>query len=524
MPPVPGSRQLQVPTFLRRRAVGDALNWLVSQTGGRGSDRLTTGQMRAICDSQAVPSACKGTLKHVVSTLDWWISDEDEVDGKDIKDTEKGKHYYRVLRDMLDDGGNLIGFATGIDLFADDILTARQGGCWEVIRDRGGVAQAVLHVDAGTIRFTHDPKRPVYQVSPWGEVSEVWEADRFGQARWHPNPIMGAALLNRTPIQLAYSAIAILSSSDSYNFKIIAEPIPAGLLNLGPGFNREKALQWKASWDASMRGIQPEPIHVIYGTPQYQYQAFRPPPRDMAFDTSFHNYASLVAACFEMNILDIGILTRVATKAAAESQAEATERQGLRHLMKKIKEAIEKYILEEGVYFHWEDISPKDEAVEADIASKETARVVQAVQGNLITEEQGFEILQQMKHIPADMKYDAAEFEKRKQEAQEQFQQKQEAKEGGQQADQRGQGKAAQGQKGKKAPPEKKEVGKVEAEEMFGWSVEKKGKGKGHWEHRGRPGERGGSLPDAATAAQAMIPASNREELDIPESGLPGAK
>jgi len=185
----------------------------------------------------------------------------------------------------------------------------------------------------------------------------------------------------------------------------------------------------------------------------------------MAFDTSFHNYASLVAACFEMNILDIGILTRVATKAAAESQAEATERQGLRHLMKKIKEAIEKYILEEGVFFHWEDISPKDEAVEADIATKETSRVVQAVQGKLITEEQGFEILQQMKHIPADMKYDAAEFEKRKQEAQEQFQQKQEAKANEQRAGQKTQEVPTQDQKGKtKVPPAKKEVGKAVVE------------------------------------------------------------
>jgi hypothetical protein len=149
--------------------------------------------------------------------------------------------------------------------------------------------------------------------------------------------------------------------------------------------------------------------------------------------------------------LDISILTRVATKAAAEMQSEATERQGLRHLMKKIKEAIEKYILEEGIYFHWEDISPKDESVEADIAAKETARIVQAVQGKLITEEQGFEILQQLKHIPADMKYDAAEFEKRKQEAQEQFQRKEGDEEEEKPEDRR-------------PPPEREEAEKAEIE------------------------------------------------------------
>jgi len=422
-----GSKQIEVPTFLRRPGtVPDQLSWLVGQYGGRSGGSLSTVQMRRIADAQAVPQACRATLKHIVSGLDWWISDEPEPDAKDNKDTERGKHYYRVLRDMADSEGNLVGFSTAVDLFADDILTARQGGCWEVIRDKKGVPHQVLHVDAATIRFTHERNQPVYQVAPTGAVSQLWEADRFGQARWHPDPRWGASLYNRTPIQLAYSAIAILASSDTYNFKIITEPIPEGILNLGPGFNHDKAVQWKASWDAAMQGIQPQPLHVVYGTSNFQYQAFRPALKDMAFESTSHWYASLVAACFEMSILDISILTKVATKAAAEMQAEATEKQGLRNLMKKIREAIEKYILEEGVFFHWEDISKKDEDTESQIASRNVEMITGLVQAKMLTEEQGIVILQGWKNLPDDIKYETAEFEKRKEEAMQQFQQKKE--------------------------------------------------------------------------------------------------
>lgn len=447
----PGSVQVQVPSWISRGSrFRNSFDWLVATYGARTSDRLSTVQMRAICDSQAVPQACRATLKHQVSGLSWYLSKDEEGD-EPLKETdEKGKHYYALLRNWMDDEGNMVGLASGVDLLTDDILTARQGGCAEVIRDKTGVAQYVLHVDAATIRFTHERDQPVYQVSPWGDVTEAWEADRFMQVRWHPNPIIGAALLNRTPIQLAYSAIAILAGTDTYNWKLIAEPIPAGVLNLGAGFNREKATQWKSSWDAGMQGINPEPLAIIYGTPNLQYTPFRPPPKDMAFETTDHWYASLVAACFEMSILDISILTKVSTKAAAEEQGEATKRQGLRQLMRKVKEGIENYILEEGIFFQWEDIDPTDEKAEAEIATKNTSRIVQMVQAKMLTEKQGLIVLQQLKHIPDGVKYDAAEFEKRKQEAQEQFEKK--GEEGGEKEEQKKEGeeKEKEKEKGKK--------------------------------------------------------------------------
>ena len=422
-----GSIQVQVPSWIARGSrYSNSLDWLVSQYGGRSSDRLSTVQMRSICDSQAVPQVCKATLKHQVSGLSWYLA-KDEEGNEPLKESDaKGKHYYDLLRGWLDDENHTVGFASGVDLLCDDILVARQGGCCEVIRDKSGVAQYVLHVDAATIRFTHDSDRPVYQVSPWGEVTEAWEADRFMQVRWHPNPKIGSALSNRSPVQLAYSAIAILAGTDTYNWKLIAEPIPAGILNLGPGFNQDRASQWKSSWDASMQGIDPEPLAIIYGTPNLDYKAFRPPPRDMAFETTDHWYASLVAACFEMSILDISILTKVATKAAAEEQAEATKRQGLRQLMRKVKEGIENYLLEEGIFFIWEDIDKTDEKVLAEIAEKETARVVQMVQAKMLTEEQGLIVLQQLKHVPDDIKYDAKAFEERRQQMVEQMKQKKE--------------------------------------------------------------------------------------------------
>jgi len=471
MAQVPGSIQVEIPSWISRGGrFANSFDWLVSQYGGRSSDRLSTVQMRAICDGQAVPQACKATLKHEVSGLNWYISEDEEGDEPLDRDSEKGRHYYGLLDNWMDDEGNVIGFATGVDLLADDILTAREGGCCEVIRDKGGVAQYVLSVDAATIRFTHDNEHPVFQVSPWGEMTEAWEADRFMQARWHPNPTIGAALSSRPPVQLAYSAIAILAGTDTYNWKLIAEPIPAGILNLGPGFNDARARQWKASWDATMQGINPEPLAILYGTPNLDYKAFRPPPRDMAFETTDHWYASLVAACFEMSILDISILTKVATKAAAEEQAEATKRQGLRQLMRKIREAIENNLLEEGLYFIWEDIDPTDERVESEIAGRNADMVVKLVGAKMLTEEQGLDVLKQWQHIPDNVKYDAKAFEERREAMQEQMKPKEE-KGDGEEEEQEGEGE----QEDEEAEEGEKEKGVAKGGEGSGWHAPPKG-------------------------------------------------
>lgn len=405
---VKGSKQLEVPSFLYRQNVQSSFGWLVAQYGSRSPDRLTTIQMRNICDSQIVPQACRNTLKHTVAGLDWHLADAPEG-GKDIRGTVEGDHYYAVLENPLDAAGNTITFPDWVDLGTDDILTAREGGCSEIVRDKKGVPQHILTIDGATVRFTGDSRKPVYQVSPWGEVGEAWEADRFFQARWHPNPRMGAELTNRAPVQLAYTGIAILASSDTYNFKLITEPVPAGALNLGPGFTRDEATAWKASWDRGMVGINPEPLALLYGTQNVQYISFRPPLKDMAFETSFHWYASLVAACFEISILDISILTRVSTRAAAEQQSEATKRQGLRHLMRKWKQAIERHILPEGVFFIWEDIDPTDEKVEAEIAEAIVSRLAAAKGAGFITAEQGFLEMKRLKCLDEELQFEAGE-------------------------------------------------------------------------------------------------------------------
>lgn len=406
--PVRGSRQLTVPALLRRSRAGNSLHWLVSQYGSRTSDILTTNQMRSICDSQIVPQACRATLKHLVSGLDWHLADAPEG-GKDVKGTDEGDHYYGVLRDWCDAGGNTIGFSDGIDKGSDDLLTAREGACCEVVRDGDGVPQVILHVDAATIRFTGDPKQPVYQVAPWGEVSQLWEADRFMQIGWHPSTKMGMELTSRPPVQLAYTGIAILASSDTYNFKLITEPIPAGVLNLGPGFTSTQAIEWKAAWDTAMSGIRPDPLALIYGTQGVEYTPFRPSLKDMAFESSFHWYASLVAACFEISILDISILTRVATKAAAEEQAEATKRQGLKHLMGKWREGIQEDILPEGMFFIWEDIDPTDENIDAERHLKEAQTANTYVQMGAITPQQAFEEGQRMGHLDESLQFEAGQ-------------------------------------------------------------------------------------------------------------------
>ncbi len=175
---------------------------------------------------------------------------------------------------------------------------------------------------------------------------------------------------------------------------------------MGPGFDRDEATKWKASWDRGMVGINPEPLALMYGTMNVQYTPFRPVPKDMAFETSFHWYASLVAACFEISILDISILTRVSTKAAAEQQSEATKHQGLRHIMRKWKQGIERCILPEGMFFIWEDIDPTDEKAMAEVGTADTNMLKSAKEAGFISARQGFDEMQRRKHLDESLEFE----------------------------------------------------------------------------------------------------------------------
>jgi len=260
-------------------------------------------------------------------------------------------------------GGPLVFF----NRVADDIVTALEGGLFEVVRTDQGIPIALYNVDASTIRPSFDPGIPFYQKAPYTAEWIPFGRDELAQILWYPFTEIESPFYSRSPIQLAYMAISILADGDDYNMRLLKEVIPQGILNLGPGFDIKKARAWKDEWDNAKQGGRLGDIGLLWGTEKADFLRLYPPPKDMGFENLEHWYATIIAACFEMSILDLGILTRVSTKAAAESQERISKRQGLRHLIQVLKQAVELYLLPEGYTHNWEDIDPTDEKDDAEI-------------------------------------------------------------------------------------------------------------------------------------------------------------
>lgn len=382
---IKGSKQPTPPATLMR---GGGLTNLFTRYG-----LLTTPQMRALADRQIAPGVCRSTLLHQVTGLEWAITDST---GEDIRSTKEGRFWYSLFDNAASSGGFRMGFHTFLDRFAEDILTAREGGNIEVVRDAGGVPIQLLNIDAQTLKFTGDSDYPFIQKVPWGEESPPLEYTRVLHAAWHPFVEIGQELSNRTPIQMAYTAIAILAASDEYNYNLLTDVVPLGILNLGPGFDEERAKLWKAAWDADMQAANPSRIGLLYGTDKVSWTRLSTLLQDMAFESTSYWYTALVAACFEMSILDISILTRVSTRAAAEAQWAQSRRQGLRKLMQVIKHSFEYYVLPEGLFWTWEDIDITDDATRARINRDRAITLATLVSLAILSPEQA--LMEAQKH------------------------------------------------------------------------------------------------------------------------------
>jgi len=325
---------------------------------------LTTLQMRRL-SREGVPGICKETLSDEALALDWTITNPA---GKSDAQTL----YSTMLLEQANDGE---GFPAFVSRMVDDILTSIEGGYFEIVLNGSGVPLAVYNVDCTTI-FRNVAFPETNSDEPWeqriGESDPVlFSRAQMAHAYWKPVVQWGDTFRNRCPIELAYFYICILAAGDDWNLDLISDPFPAGVLAL-PGVTKEEANAFQASWNNAIQGGQLRDLAVIYGMDlgQAQHVKFTRPPTDMAFEVTNHWYTSLVAAAFEMSILDISILTKVSTKAGADSQERKSTQQGLRKLRRVIQAAIERWILPEGYNFNWTVPKVEDEATLASAAAE----------------------------------------------------------------------------------------------------------------------------------------------------------
>ena len=352
---------------------------------------LTSQQMRKL-GSEGIPGIVKETLiDQAVAGLSWEI-----INPSGERDTQT--EYSTLLMEHANDGEGATPF---IVRFAEDILTTLQGGYFEVVLSSGGdIPVGLYNVDATTIYATDKIDTPWEQ--RFGQHEAIYFArNELAHSYWHPVAIVGAEKRNRTPMELAYYYICILAASDDWNMDLLADPFPAGVLSL-PGATQEEATAFKESWNYAIRGGDLRDLAVIYGQDlgQAQHVKFTRPPTDMAFEITNHWYTSLVAAAFEMSVLDISVLTKVSTKAGAESQERLSAQQGQRKLRKIIADAIERWILPQGYKFKWLVPKPEDEATLASAAERRARAMFYLNQA--FGPERGEEIAHDMGLIPSE--------------------------------------------------------------------------------------------------------------------------
>ncbi len=169
---------------------------------------------------------------------------------------------------------------------------------------------------------------PVAQVNQVGQVMARFYADEVLHTGWNRYAQAALTWYNRHPVQRAWIAINALAAGDDYNYSLLTEVIPQGLLNLGPGFDKTKALEWKQAWDAAKVSGKLEDIGLLWGTDKAEFIRFQEAIKDQPFQTMAYWYLTIVTANFEMSPLDIGFMTQIDTKAAAETSAELSKNKG----------------------------------------------------------------------------------------------------------------------------------------------------------------------------------------------------
>ncbi len=345
---------------------------------------------------QGIPGNCSDTLLGQMDGLEWKIVTRDGGEQNDVTDFFQTV----ILEGARDSDGNHIG-ATGLfNLIGQDMLNAKQGGNFEITRIESkelvngvsffGVPTAVFYVDADTLAWKPKPgsDEPIVQVYPGTEkpVKNVagqevrFRSDQIAHGVWSRYSRRGSQWYNRHPIQMAWMAISALAASDDYNYSILTDVIPQGLLDLGENVTLDQAKQWKAAWDAARQGKKLEDIGLLWGGKNPKFLKFNDPIKDAPFQHMSYWYLTITTGAHGMSPLDIGFMTQLNTKAGAEVSAELSKNKGLARLLNAVKRMVEFWILPPDLIMAWEDLDPADEKVEAETRKLNTDSINGAVE------------------------------------------------------------------------------------------------------------------------------------------------
>ena len=316
---------------------------------------LSSEQWRRLVGQAPVVRACIQTLIMQITGLNWSIESEDE----------KLAQYFEGVLNGADDGA---GFENMVARVVEDTLTVPFGGAWEIGSYSDGTVAWLAHLDGGLMKPTYQANFPYAQLDPWAGAlnSVLFRPGEVSRVMWQPQTNVRVYGWTRTPCMDCLPAIQGLLRSDRFWQTMMTDSPPAGILEV-PGFNEDEARDWLEDWKTMVAGIDALKVPILYGGSQAgdkaqaaQFIALSPSATEAQLPELVKRYAEMVCAAFGMNVGDLGLFGQELRLAGATKLIELSKRQGLAHLLRRIKQRIDNDVLPDECAFKWEDVELED--------------------------------------------------------------------------------------------------------------------------------------------------------------------
>ncbi|OGS01145.1 MAG: hypothetical protein A2V88_08675 [Elusimicrobia bacterium RBG_16_66_12] len=336
----PKAKGLREPAFLVRQPT---IFW--------DSISLNAEQWRRLVGQAPVVRSCIQTLVMQITGLNWSIDSEDE----------RLAQYFTDLLNGAEDGA---GFEDLVARVVEDTLTMPFGGAWEIGSYSDGTVAWLAHLDAALMKPTYRQDFPYAQIDPWvGALNMVlFRPDEVSRIKWQPQTSIRLYGWTKTPCMDCLPAIQGLLRSDRFWQTMMTDSPPAGVLDI-PGFEETEARDWLEGWKTQLAGIDSLKVPVLYGSTrdkQATFISFAQSATETQLPELVRRYAELVTAAFGMNIGDLGLFGQELRLAGATKLIELSKRQGLAHLLRRIKQRLNSDVLPDACEFKWEDVELED--------------------------------------------------------------------------------------------------------------------------------------------------------------------
>lgn len=313
------------------------------------------------------------------------------VDSKTASAVKRADRYTNDWEDYFENGQ---GFDLWLARVVRDACILPFGGAAEV-GYRGDELDWVLHVDAGTLMPTYQPKLPYAQVNPdnWADMV-FFKPGQLQRLRVNPRSDIRYKEYQVAPTEDAYLAIEALALIYVYYMQQLGDTPPPGILDL-LDMTKEEAEEWAEKFAELIKGVDALKVPVLYGhTKPAVFVPFTRTPQDLNVVEQFKRFCEILLGKYGLSIGDLRLFEHDATKAGERVSQLITERSGIGFWATMIEAYLNRILRKLGLRFKFNQPRPEKDLVVAKVAQTKAAWIQAAAGGKpLLTQESALEQL-----------------------------------------------------------------------------------------------------------------------------------